>query len=440
MSSIIIDRRKNPQGKSLNNRQRFVGRAKKSIQDAARRKIAGRSINDTTDADISIPHDGIDEPQFHHDREFGEYDYVLPGNKDYVPGDSIYKPESDPNGMGRGGSSDGPDEDDFDFALSYDEYLNIIFEDLELPDMVKQSEKNVVKYDTVRAGHTSVGIPANLNVERTAIAGLGRRIALRSPKMAKIKELEEQLAQYQEILDLGLHPETHDSIRASIPEIEEQISVLRRRANAVTFLDDVDLRFNNFVKHPRPSVQAVMICVMDVSGSMGNREKTIAKKFFLLLSLFLRRQYRNIDVVFVRHHDTAIECDEDAFFNSRESGGTVVSTAYEVVQSVISARYPVDDWNIYLAQVSDGDNSDSDNPVVLSALDRLLPMCQHFNYIEVPHPYKKHSFWGSLMYDEGLWKVLKIANLKHRNMDMAQIDDDKEVISVFRKLFSKDRE
>jgi uncharacterized sporulation protein YeaH/YhbH (DUF444 family) len=399
---------------------------------------------------------GSTNPNSRQDRGFGEYDYVMPGNRDFVPGDTIDKPPSG-DGMGRGGASLGESEDEFGFAISYDEYLNVIFEGLELPDMVKESEKSVVRHEFVRAGHTNVGIPSNLNIERTAIAGISRRIALKAPKIKKIKELEAERALLcdecpsctsgytglpgnacENCMNEREVPHSHDAW-LRMQEIDAEISALRTRANAISFLDDVDLRFNSFIKQAKPSTQAVMFCVMDVSGSMGEREKTIAKKFFLLLSLFLRRRYRHIDVVFIRHHETAKQCDEDTFFESRESGGTIVSTAYECMNEILKSKYPVSDWNIYMAQVSDGDNMDYDNPVVVELLNDLLPKCQHFNYIEVPHPYKNNPMWGSFKYDDGLWGVLKNVMTKHKNMDMAQIDDDDKVINVFRSLFSKDK-
>lgn len=440
MSSIIIDRRKNPHGKSLSNRQRFMERAKRAIRDAARKQIGGRSINSPGGADVNISSDGITEPRFRHTDDIGEWDYVLPGNKDYVPGDGIDKPPKN-GGKSREGAPDGEGEDEFEFALSYDEYLNVIFDGLELPDLVKESEKNIVNFEMHRAGHTNVGIPANLNVERTAISGLGRRIALRSPKLAKIKELEEEKAKLEEILDLGLHPEFEEKNRKHILEIDEEISVLRRRAKAIGFLDDVDLRYNNFTKQPRPVTQAVMFCIMDVSGSMGEREKIISKKFFILLSLFLRRRYKNIDVVFIRHHDRAEEVDEETFFTGRETGGTIVSTAYEEMKKIIADRYPTDEWNIYLAQASDGDNWTTDNDHVVSCLTELLPLIQWFSYIEIIDELAPvaASIFGHMTGNSNLWSAIKMVKPFFKNMSMSKISNDREVVNVFRDLFNKDK-
>ena len=419
--SIIIDRRKNPKAKSLSNRQRFVQRAKAAIRESAKKALGDRSISDTGDAVVSVPTEGLNEPHFRTEPTIGEYDYVLPGNEQFIAGDRIEKPE-DEDGQGRGsGSGEGDGgEDEFSFALTHDEFLDVIFDDLELPDLIKQSEKNAVAFVNRRAGHTNAGIPSNMNVERTAVAGISRRIALRAPKMARIRELEAELA------------ETTDEVRRV--EIEDEITTLRARAMAISYLDDVDLRYNNFVKQPRPITQAVMFCVMDVSYSMGEREKIIAKKFFVLLHLFLKRRYKHLDVVFVRHHDRANECDEDTFFTSREGGGTVVSSGYEMVRSIIKSRYPVEDWNIYMAQASDGDNFDHDNPNVTRLLDELLPDMQHFTYIEITNNY----FW-SRRGSSNLWETIEDLEVKHPNLSMGEIEDEKQVIKVFRNLFKKER-
>ena len=106
------------------------------------------------------------------------------------------------------------------------------------------------------------------------------------------------------------------------------------------FIDSFDLRYNNHVRIAQPTTQAVMFCLMDISGSMDEQKKNIAKRFFTLLYLFLTRTYEHIDVVFIRHHTVAEEVDEENFFHSRETGGTVVSSALKLMRKVIDARYP----------------------------------------------------------------------------------------------------
>lgn len=443
---IIIDRRKNPKEKSLSNKQRFVERAKQAIRSSAKKAMANRSMSYKGDTNVSIPSDGVNEPQFRHDPASGEYDYVLPGNTEYIVGDIIEKPPKKPGGRGNQGGDGGGGEDEFEFALSYEEYLNIIFDDLELPDLIKKTERNAVAFVNRRSGYTNAGMPSNVNVERTAVAGLARRIALKAPKFAKIKELEEELAEL-----LAEEPPAADAsgseflagltVAKRIKEIEDEITSLRARAMAVNFLDNVDLRYNNFVKQPKPITQAVMFCMMDVSYSMGEREKIIAKKFFILLHLFLKRRYEAIDVVFVRHHDTADECNEEEFFTSRTSGGTVVSSGYEKIKEIIAARYNLEDWNTYLAQASDGDNFGSDNDRVTQLLSQdLLPVIQHFTYIEIEDPDRNdfRAMFGSA-YNSNLWDTIRPLGDLFENVSCAKIDHERDVVTVFRNLFKKEK-
>jgi len=418
---IVIDRRNNPSKKNLSNRQRFIDRFKGKIAESARKSLGKRSITDSGDQNISIPTD-TDEPRFNHRNDSGDWDYVLPGNDEYLPGDTIDKPRSG-SGSGRGktgsDSSDGL-QDEFEFYLNYEEYLNIIFDDLELPDLIKRSEKLIMSHQLRRAGFTTSGVPTNLNVERTALAGLSRRIALKTPKLKQIEELQALLEE-----------ETDPERRA---EIEEEISKLRIRANAIGFLDSVDLRYNNFVKQPKPITQAVMFCVMDVSYSMGETEKTIAKKFFMLLYLFLTRRYKNIAVVFIRHHDRAIECDEESFFRDRESGGTVVSTAYELVQKIISERFPSDSWNMYMAQASDGDNAHNDIEVAQNIMGELIHDLQLMCYIEILYNAQPQLFATVT----NLYRSLDdLQEIHPKKILINQIFDENEVVQVFRKFFAK---
>jgi len=421
---IVIDRRKNPSKKNLSNRQRFLERFRTKIRDSARKSIGDRSIKDDGDQEITVPAD-TDEPHFNHRQDSGDWDYVLPGNQDYQPGDTIDKPKKKSSkGRGSEGSEGGERlEDEFTFFLNYDEYLNIIFDDLELPDLIKASGNFIEAHKLSRAGFTTSGVPTNLNVERTAIAGLSRRIALKSPKLSRINELE------------ALLENEEDAEKRT--DIEEEISKLKILANSIGFLDNVDLRYNNFTRTPKPITQAVMFCIMDVSYSMGEQEKIIAKKFFLLLHLFLKRRYKNLDVVFVRHHNAAVECDETSFFTDRESGGTIVSSAYRLVDQIIKDRYPTDSWNIYVAQASDGDNASNDVDVAHDVMKNMMSMIQFMAYIEIL------ARQGTLVFSSttNMWDMLiELHQDDPKKIMMQQIYDEDDVINVFRKFFTRNNE
>jgi uncharacterized sporulation protein YeaH/YhbH (DUF444 family) len=246
---------------------------------------------------------------------------------------------------------------------------------------------------------------------------LARRIALRAPSLARIAELE----QARDACD-------DEAERA---RLEAEIALLTTRARAIAFLDPLDLRYRRFERQPKPSARAVMVCIIDVSASMGDRERRLAKQFFHLLSLFLHRKYREVDIVFVRHHHEAEECDEATFFASGSTGSTVVSTAYRVAEQVMKARYASADWNVYFAQVSDGDNMGSDGPACAESLDRLLPRTRHFAYVEVLREGPSHVTRVT-----DLWSVLEKVSRRHANLGMRQVMDDDDVVPAFRSLFA----
>src|SRR5690606_17167022 len=118
-------------------------------------------------------------------------------------------------------------------------------------------------------------------------------------------------------------------------ELLAAMAKMRNHISRVPWLDDFDLKYNLHVKDPAPSSKAVMFCLMDVSGSMNQATKDMAKRFFILLYLFLKRNYEHTEVVFIRHHTSAKEVDEEEFFYSRETGGTIVSSALKLMKQIL---------------------------------------------------------------------------------------------------------
>ena len=429
----IIDRRLNPKGKSLANRQRFLRRAKEQIVKAVRDSSGKRNIQDIENGDkISISTGGVREPSFHRSASGGLREHVVPGNKEFVEGDTIPRPDG---GGGRGGSEGAPDgdgEDDFRFVLSREEFLDIFMEDLELPDLIKQKIKQTESFSLHRAGYSSSGSPSNLNLVRTMRNSLSRRIALRRPKPEEIERLE------QEIADLEANGTDDDRLLELRGELDRQM----RRSKLIPYLDPVDVRYNRFERVPRPVAQAVMFCLMDVSGSMTEHMKDLAKRFFILLFLFLKRRYRHVDIVFIRHTHEAKEVDEETFFYSAETGGTVVSTALEEMKRVIAERYPEGDWNIYAAQASDGDNMSNDNAKSAALLENvILPMCQYFAYIEVSQDYEGGlggALGATLGRETDLWRTYKLVAKPGAPIAMRKVRTRREIFPVFRELFSRE--
>lgn len=434
MGMNVIDRRLNPSGKSLPNRQRFIRLAKATIKEAVIRSIRERALGDVESKEVvSIPMKKIAEPRLRHASQGGDRDQVFPGNKEFVRGDTLPKPKSGEGGGGAQGAPDGEGEDDFHFTLSTEEYLNVLFEELELPDLAKAQLKDAATVRYHRAGHSSSGAPSNLNMVRTMRHSLARRISLGRPRSEDIAALE------AEITALEAEEERTAKQVIQLNELRARREQMKARGRRIAYIDPVDLRYNRFEPSPKPSAQAVMFCLMDVSGSMTEEMKDLAKRFFLLLHLFLTRKYEHVDVVFVRHTSEAKEVDEETFFNSRETGGTVVSTALAEMKRIVAERYPVDDWNIYAAQASEGDNYSNDSDTCLQLLQtEILPICQYFAYVEVYDSRQAEIFLSSLNVSE-LWKNYDSVAGGHRNFAMKRVFSKSDVFPVFHQLFAKTR-
>jgi len=432
-SFFIIDRRLNPKGKSLANRQRFIRRTKAQIRDSLKETVGDRKLTDSAGGEtITIPSKGIAEPRFHHARSGGYRERVLPGNKEFSVGDKIQKPQAGAGGDGGKEATDSGDgEDEFEFALTRDEFLDLFFEDLELPDLVKTSLKEVVAYKPERAGMTTSGTASNLNLVRTMRNSYARRLALKRPSNDTIEELEKRLF----ALESKSSPTTedHDEMKAVRAELTE----LTRRRIVVPYIDPNDLRYNNFISRPSPNTQAVMFCLMDVSGSMAQHEKDLAKRFFMLLHLFLERRYGKIEVVFIRHTHEAKEVDEETFFYSRETGGTIVSTALIEMRDILKDRYPPDEWNIYAAQASDGDNWSGDSAKCVDILrNELMPACQYYAYVEILDQREMDAFSNEENGAE-LWRSYRGVGTDWPNFVTKRIAKPGDIYPVFRELFAK---
>lgn len=427
----FIDRRLNPKDKSLGNRQRFLKRAREELKRAIKEQVKSDKIADVDAAHgVPMPKRGAGEPTFQPSSGSGEREYILPGNKEYMAGDKLSRPQGGGGGSGRGAGR-GESEDDFHFILSREEVLDLFFEDLELPDMVKLNLKETVTYKPHRVGFSTAGTPTNINVGRTMRNSFGRRIALQRPSEAAVKALSD------EIVALEAEKELSAPNRRRLQALREELEQLERRRRRISYVDPVDIRFNRFERQPIPNASAVMFCLMDVSASMGEREKDLAKRFFVLLHLFLTRRYERIDIVFIRHTDEAREVDEETFFYSKQSGGTVVSTALEEMLRVIEERYPAHLWNIYAAQASDGDNISGDSERCAALLrDHLMRLCQYYAYVEIIDE-RETEIFGTTDNGTSLWRAYRSVDGEVPNFQMTRISRPADIYPVFRKLFTR---
>jgi uncharacterized protein len=415
----IVDRRLNPSGKSLENRQRFLRRAKALVQGAVKKSSQQRDIKDVLEGgEVEIPLDGMSEPRFR--RSGGTRDMVLPGNKKFTEGDIL--PRSGEGGGRRGSEAgSGDSEDAFRFVLTRDEFIDMFLDDLELPDLAKRKLASTEGEGLQRAGFTTSGSPANISISRTMRLALSRRMALRRPRPAEV-ELLEGLAE----------AETDEKRRA---ELLAEIEALKGKMKRIPYIDPIDIRFRRFETVPKPVAQAVMFCLMDVSGSMSEHMKDLAKRFYMLLYVFLTRRYRHVDIVFIRHTDRAEEVDEDTFFHGPASGGTLVSSALVAMHEIVRERYSPSDWNIYAAQASDGDNAYADSELTGQLLTNLiLPATQFFAYLEVS---ESAPSMFEQMPDSSLWTLYERLRSNGEALSMRKVSERSEIYPVFHDLFQK---
>jgi uncharacterized sporulation protein YeaH/YhbH (DUF444 family) len=424
----IIDRRLAGKNKSIGNRERFLRRHKVQIKEAVKRAIDGRGIRDVERGEeVHIPKKDISEPVFGHGQG-GVREIVHPGNREYVQGDRIERPRGGGGGgSGKGQASDqGEGEDDFVFALTKEEFMQVFFEDLALPHLIRTQLADVPEWKSQRAGFTSDGTPNNLHVVRSMRGAIGRRIAIGAGSRRELREMQERLAALLAASKPAAEAE-RGLVDAEILALQEQIAQLRAKLDRIPYLDPIDLRFRNRVRVPVPTSKAVMFCLMDVSGSMDESRKELSKRFFILLYLFLTRHYERIELVFIRHHTQAQEVDEENFFHARETGGTVVSSALVLMEEIIKARYSPTEWNIYGAQASDGDNWHHDSGRCRELLhDKLLPLVRYFAYVQVAEE------------EQNLWEEYSQLLEAHPHFAMRKATSADQIYPVFRDLFKKE--
>ena len=345
---------------------------------------------------------------------------MLPGNREYVTGDRIPRPEG-AGGRGRDGG-EGESEDDFVFSLSREEFMQIFFDDLELPRLARTELGRTNRHKSIRAGFAKTGVPANLAVIRTMTQALARRIALAGGLARRMLALEEEFAVAAQVGDAG-----------HAAALYAELDGVARRRERIPFLDDPDLRYRNRVWRPEPIARAAMFCLMDVSASMDEEKKDLAKRFFTLLYLFLTRKYEEVDLVFIRHTDNAEEVDEDTFFHDQRSGGTVVYSALELADKIRSERYG-HGWNVYAAQASDGDAFGSDPARSARFLrERILPSARYYTYLELASPDDGSD------HASALWAEYERLSEPGGTFAMRRASAREQIYPVFRELFRKEQ-
>ncbi len=468
---VVRDRRNEAKGRFKSSRQRFIDRNAPKIREAIYKKIGKGHIEDIGKggADVSIPSDGIKQPRIRHGQG-GVHERVIPGNKEFEAGKRIPRPpQGEGKGSGEGEASNKGDgaQDDFVFHITEEEFLNFVFEDLMLPNLVKEAGKDMQDVSYERAGFTNEGVPS----KRDLIRSSGNRISRVSATAKNFdrKILTELRLQYNvartydadyQVSELKLDDafdtkRLHDKIIAigdAIDEIKQKttqpvkakdvaffeasdqklIKLARKKGLIPKWNESVDMEYRRHEEKPKPKNQAVMFCLMDVSGSMTEERKANAKLFYWLLSKFLKRKYDKVDIIFIRHTEVADEVDEETFFTDTKTGGTVVSSAIEKLNEVLQVRYPLESWNIYVAQASDGDNWKDDTRYCVELLKDLLPDVQGYFYTETKErngsdlwsDYKKvmvdfsdRFFMGRIRKKDDIWPIFREFFSRHETYE-----------------------
>lgn len=421
MTSVIVDRRAQ-KGKSTANRQRLLKRLDGALKAQLGKLVARHKMQDTGQpAEVTIERKDATEPRLILDPASGSSGRIVPGNDKYRIGDKIVNSPSQGQGSGNGqgaGDGDADEEDTFRFVLSRTEYLSLLFDDLELPALVKKDLLEIDENRYRRGGVVRYGNPGSVCVTRTFKASIGRRVAAEAQHAEALEEAETALIGARRTGD-----------RMLMEAAERALDEVSRRTGEIPFLDPIDLRHRSLVEVQSPCTAAVMFCLMDVSSSMDEARKDLAKRFFMLLHLFLTRKYKKVALVFIRHTDAAQEVDEEMFFNGTQAGSTKVLSALEKMNEIIASRYPSSSYNIFGAQASDGDSFGGDSTESSAYLrSQLLPLSRYFVYAEVG----SNPLQGSTT----LWSAYRA--IESDRFNMASVNARNEVYPALAKLFQKE--
>ncbi len=474
MAKVVDRRRESQSDRYVSSRERLLKRHQKSVRKAVDQYLgSGKGVEQIgkESVDIPIPKEDLFEPSIVHGRG-GINRRVHPGNEEFNAGDKLPKP---PGGGGGGGSGEGEPSDQGDgeegyvFQLTGDELKEMIFKDLELPNLERKSQDSD-ETEQHRAGFVKDGTPNRMDLVRSKTSQKMRQKASRKPIEKKIiKKLEEEYDIFRNyVADQDLYPdlaqdETYQAMTVAekLSTMSDLVSNLDNEYRSVLSEDDVaiidrldseidaldkskglipkwnkatDLRFRNYDERPVPADKAVMFCVRDTSGSINEEMMKDSTIFYWLLYHFLQEKYGEgkVEVVYIAHTTTAKEVTSDEFFNNRESGGTLVSPALELTKEILEERYRAADYNIYTAQCSDGDNSPNDNSKTMSLIGELLPQMQAFFYAET----KSGQAWGDPNRSD-LWETYKrIEGENPGKFFMGRIKQTRDVYTVFREFFT----
>ena len=373
--------------RSAGDRQRHRQKVREAVRENIADLIAEESIiGKNKDRVIKVPIRGVKEYRF----IYGENaSGVGQGDGNSEKGQVIGKTDGTGQGQGEDKAGDQPGVDYYETDVTLEELIEIMFEDLELPDMERKILREVLS-DRIskRKGFRKAGIRIRLDKKRTVKSRIKRRLATTRPDDDQTDE-------------------------------EERFPFRKE-----------DLVYRHLVEDVRPESNAAVLCIMDTSGSMDTLKKYLARSFFFMLYQFVCTKYRNVEIAFIAHHTEGKEVTEEEFFYKGESGGTFISSGYNKALEVIQARYHPSLWNLYAFHCSDGDNFDSDNPAALKAAQELCELCNLFGYGEIKP-------LGSRYYESSMLNIFR--RLEADNFQTVLIERKEDIWPSFKTFMSKER-
>ncbi|MDR3571001.1 MAG: YeaH/YhbH family protein [Candidatus Pacebacteria bacterium] len=422
MRDLIIDHSTTDPGSSILSEQRLRDRLDAELKTKIDNLLATRGVTDLSDPGQVKVRIDLKEPMFRLDLTTGRPEMVFTGNPIFKAGDRIEK-EKVGGGSGPGNGPGGESEDDFVFEVSGNEIEKHVLKGLQLPNMEKKTLLRRTIQTIERAGYKPFGPPATLDLLRSSGCAIGRRKALHRPSLEELASLDD------EISNLESEPDS-ESIRQAAAALTTERERLRRKRRSIPYFDPMDLKFRRTDIVNEPVTAAVIFALMDVSASMTQKQKDLAKRFYWLLRFFLKQEYREVEIRYIRHTDVAQEVNEKEFFFGTKSGGTVVVSALEKMLQIIKQDYPLEQWNIYGCQAGDGD-AGSDDALESAALveTEILPIVQHFAYLE--------CFERSPKGETPLWQAYGTIK-KPSHFAMKKVSDVSEIWPVFKSLFTSD--
>ncbi|WHH57713.1 sporulation protein YhbH [Petroclostridium sp. X23] len=372
-------------------------RHRELVEDSIKKNIGNiiaeeSIIGQSKDKKIKIPVRGIKEYQFIYGKNKPG---VGSGDGSEKRGDKIGSDSSKKGqgpGQGEAGSNEG--EDIYETEITIEELIDYLFEDLNLPFLQKKKFKEMESETTFK----------KLGYQRKGIR----------PRLAKKRSVVEKIKRQK----------AYERAQAEEPKLYDE----QKERERFPFKED-DLRYYRMRQDVRRESNAVVICIMDTSGSMDMTKKYLARSFYFLLYQFIKLKYVNVEIVFVSHSTVAKEVDEDDFFHRGESGGTFISSGYEKALEIIEARYNPAIWNIYAFHCSDGDNWTEDNKKAVESACKLCETCNLFGYGEIMLGYYTPI---STIREEFANKV------KYPNFSIVTMSKKEDVIPALRKLLDKE--